>query len=261
MDPAVLGRFSELGARIGAIWERLPGGPREIVRRRGPALASVGINVALALALTAFASSRAPPTPPRDIKLTVVSVAPPKPSAPADMTPPPPPEQQKPALKPQSDLPSAPGAAPAELPTEPAKKTDDNGAEILPLDYGTLRTDSLPVPAGLKPLLGRNPCDEADARKRDPRCKSLWRENTENEVSLAQADAFRAKRAEDMFYDFRTNNCQSSHLGCSATPDKTLIGTRRVTRNSGMGPGGPTGYDQPELQKPNAYHVDPGFGD
>jgi hypothetical protein len=217
--------------------------------------AAIAINLTVVLALDAFASD-AEPAEARVIEVALVSEP-----LPPDLPPPPPPRQPVLPRRQPNSAPARPSGPPVAQPPStlrPQQPTtgSERGTEIDPSDFG-IPGMVTSIPANMR----GNACADPDPRRRPATCGPNWREAT-NGFDEREAREWRAARVEEMQRDLGLyNNCQSSHLGCAPTPDQTLIGTSRVTRRNGMGPGGPAGYDQPELRKPNAYHVDPGFGD
>lgn len=250
---------SDWTSRIGAAWERLPGeGWRRGFSRYAPIVASVALNGGLLLALTAFASGtgRVSPTP---VTLELVSDMP----RPSVLMPPPPKPKSATPQRPHPAAPAAPpGAVTAPNLTLPDAATgDEPGVETIPADIGTT---SPAVPKGLQKFLEADPCIDVNTRKLHAECKSTLRAATDA-IPDRQARAERADRLVQTAKELGVyNTCQSSHMGCAAPSDRTLAGAaiaRGTTRGrSPMGAGGPTGMPGPELQRPNSYHVDPGFG-
>jgi hypothetical protein len=252
---------SEWTSRIGAAWERLPGqGWRRGFSRYAPVAASVAVNGAILLALTAAASSTRDLTP-APITLELVSSLVPRPDA---VMPPPPKQRSLSPPRPRSTAPIAPPgpltAPPLTLPN--AAQGAEPGVETIPADIGAI---SPVIPRGLQKFLEADPCIDANTRKLHPECKSTLRAATDA-IPERQARAARADRLVTMAKELGVyDNCQSSHMGCASPSDRTLAGAaiaRATTRGrSPMGAGGPTGMPGPELRRPNGYHVDPGFGD
>lgn len=252
---------SDWTLRIGDAWDRVPDGRG---RRAALVAASVVINLGLLLALTASASGGGA-LPPKPIMLTIVSGDVPRAAAVL----PPPPQQVLP--KPAPAAPSSPrtraptvspGAETAPPLTLPASPGDAPGVETIPADIGTT---SPVVPKGLQRYLQADPCIDAATRKLHPECKSTYKAATDA-LSDRDARADRAERVLAMEKDLGLHNdCGSTHLGCAAPPDKTLAGAviprGQVDGRNPMSANGQSGIGQSALQRPNAYHVDPGFGD
>ena len=248
-------------SRIGAAWDALPD---ERVRKSATIGVSLAINAILVLALTAFASNggKLPGMQPITLEL-VSSVVPKVPTA--LPTPPAPAPAPKPATpRPRAAAPAAPSTGPAApaLTLPDAAKGNEPGVETIPAIVGPT---SPAVPKGLQRYLEADPCVDPGKRKLHPECKSDLRAATDA-IPERQARADRADRLVEVAKDLGVyNNCQSSHLGCAAPPNRTLTGAAvphgSMGQNNPMGAGGPTGMPRTDMVRENGYHVDPGFGD
>lgn len=227
------------------------------VGRYGPAAASLAVNVLLVSfgLSTVFHSAELAPNP---IALTLVTspVTPPSPVAAPKSAPPraATPRPQAPATRsaPTSDPLTLPSAAPASEP----------GVETVPAIPGVA---SPAVPKGLLPYLNVDPCADAAARKRNPKCGSIWAERRDA-IPERQWREERAMRVKEMARELGVyNDCGSVHLGCAPAPDRTLAGAAIARGTTGsrspMSAGGPSGISAAPMQHRNSYHVDPGFGD
>jgi hypothetical protein len=174
--------------------------------------------------------------------------------------PPPPPETQKVSATPPRRESVRPGKrqerslSPPATPTEPEAEAI-GGAVLSPPPVA----GSGP-PAGLGGLLAQDPCEKLSPRDRPAHCRTGWSDRV---AAVPKALARRIEKSVDAqkAASVAMPDCGSVHLGCTPIPERTLIGTRPADRS--MAPGGPTGTDGMvgRPRPPNAYHVDPGFGD
>jgi hypothetical protein len=145
------------------------------------------------------------------------------------------------------------------LADSPGEAPDDAEAIGEARPTGSASSEPAP-PAGLAGLLGDDPCVATPPSRRPPHCRTGWGDRLA-EVPRALARRIEKSTDAELAATVDHPDCGSKHLGCSPIPERTLIGTRPVGRS--MRPGGPTGTDGlvGRLPPPNAYHVDPGFGD
>jgi hypothetical protein len=169
----------------------------------------------------------------------------------------PPPSQRTSPTFDRSTASASSGGQPPAVSAQPSPTPSGSateGDEIDPSDYAL---GPGVVPAGLRPYVNADPCQNPDIRLRPARCRSEWREAT-NAVDERQAREDRALRVRAMERELGVRHCSgnsisyqlgilnpgSSATGCGVqgdlyapgeTPDAVTLGL------PGMDPGGPSG--------------------